>query len=205
MSATSVTFFVPGCFPATTGAIVFDTRLAQELRALGHEVAILPVAGRHPMPDELARASAAALWAAHRHASPAATAVIDGFCLYAFAPLAESLHDAGAIGLVHHLMSQEPQLGVPERNAFARIERALLPRLMRIVLPSETNRRRLAETLSLPVEAVAVVTPGIPEAPRSTGSRGRRCHLLAVGSLTPARGMIRFCGHWRGCPILIGR
>src|SRR5579875_1065462 len=99
-----VTVFVPGSFPATAGAIVYDTRLAEELRALGHEVTLQPVAGRHPMPDDAAMASAAALWDAHRRAEPASVAVIDGFCLYAFAACADDLGAAGAIALVHHLM-----------------------------------------------------------------------------------------------------
>jgi glycosyltransferase involved in cell wall biosynthesis len=184
----SVTFFVPGNFPATTGAIVFDTRLAQELRSLGHEVKIVPVEGQHPMPDAVAQASAAALWQAHRDRAPTATAVIDGFCLYAFGALAQSLEAAGAIGMVHHPMSPEPQLSPAERRAFAEIEQRLLPRLARIVVPSEAIRAGLVSALTLPPETVTVVSPGIPAAPRSAGSGGGRCQLLAIGSLIPRKG-----------------
>jgi glycosyltransferase involved in cell wall biosynthesis len=184
----SVTFFVPGNFPATTGAIVFDTRLVRELRGLGHEVTTVPVAGEHPMPDAAAQASAAALWQEHREREPAATAVIDGFCLYAFAALAPGLEAAGAIGMVHHPMSLEPQLPAAERRAFAEIEQRLLPRLARIVVPSEATRAGLASALTLPPETLAVVSPGIPVAPRSAGSGGHRCQLLAIGSLIPRKG-----------------
>ncbi len=151
----SVTFFVPGCFPSTAGAIVYDTHLAAHLRALGHEVTVV---------------------------------IIDGFCLYAFAPLAASLRDAGAIALVHHPMSLEPQLPPPERDAFALIERQLLPCLPRIVVPSESTRASMISTLSLSPEALTVVTPGIPDAGRSVGSGGPTCRLLAVGSLIPRKG-----------------
>ena len=159
----NVTFFVPGNFPATTGAVVFDTHLAEQLRALGHGVTVVPVAGAHPMPDAAARASAAALWQAHRLQTPAAIAVIDGFCLYAFDGLEESLQTAGAIGMVHHPMSLEPQLPQAERDAFAAIEQRVLPRLARIVVPGESIRNGLTAALALPPAAVAVVTPGIPD------------------------------------------
>jgi glycosyltransferase involved in cell wall biosynthesis len=182
----TVTFFVPGSFPATTGAIVFDTRLAEELRSLGVDVTIVPVAGAHPMPDAAARASAAALWQAHQHRTPARPAVIDGFCLYAFDGLEQRLRGAGVTGMVHHPMSLEPQLPQAEREAFAAIEQRILPQLARIVVPSETIRSRLTAALTLP--SVEVVAPGIADAARSTGSGGGRCHLLAVGSLIPRKG-----------------
>jgi glycosyltransferase involved in cell wall biosynthesis len=184
----ALTFFVPGCFPPTTGAIVFDTRLAAELRALGHEVTLVPVSGQHPWPDGAARSSAAELWQAHRPTHPDDRAVIDGFCLYAFDGLEERLREARAITMFHHPMSLEPQLSAPERSAFAEIEQRVLPRLARIVVPSAAGRAQLTAAMTLPPEAIAVVTPGIPDPGRSTGSGGRTCHVLAVGSLIPRKG-----------------
>ena len=184
----NVTFFVPGSFPATTGAIVFDTQLAAQLRRLGHDVTMVPVAGAHPMPDAAARASATELWRATQRHAPASTVVIDGFCLYAFDGMEQSLRSAGAIGMVHHPMSLEPQLPQADRDAFKAIEQRILPLLARIVVPSEATRKGLTAALTLPPAAVEVVTPGIPDAARSTGSGGRRCHLLAVGSLIPRKG-----------------
>jgi glycosyltransferase involved in cell wall biosynthesis len=184
----ALTFFVPGCFPPTTGAIVFDNRLAAELRALGHVVTFVPVSGQHPWPDGVARASATALWQAHRPAHPDDRAVIDGFCLYAFDGLEASLREARAITMFHHPMSQEPQLSTAERGAFAAIEQRLLSELARIVVPSEAGRAQLTAVMTLAAEAITVVTPGSPDPGRSTGSGGRACHLLAVGSLIPRKG-----------------
>jgi glycosyltransferase involved in cell wall biosynthesis len=184
----ALTFFVPGCFPPTTGAMVFDTRLAAELRALGHAVTFVPVAGQHPWPDAAARASAADLWRAHRPTHPDDRAVIDGFCLYAFDGLEQGLREARAITMFHHPMSLEPQLSTAEQRAFADIEQRLLPSLARIVVPSEAGRGQLTSALALSAEAIAVVTPGIPDPGRSTGSGDHACHLLAVGSLIPRKG-----------------
>src|ERR1700744_5885889 len=153
-----VTLFVPGSFPATTGAIVFDTRLAEELRGLGHEVTIIPIAGTHPMPDAAARTSATQQGQASQHRTPPGTAIIDGFCLYAFDGLQQGLQAARAIGMVHHPMSEEPQLPQAERDAFLAIEQRIIPKLGRIVVPSEAVRGQLTTALTLAPAAVEVIT-----------------------------------------------
>lgn len=176
-----VTFFVPGNFPSTTGAIVFDTRLAEALRASGATTAITPVAGLHPMPDAEARQSARAI----AETLPAGRVVIDGFCLYAFAEEAERL--AGAIGLIHHPMSEEPQLPESERATFRAIEAALLPHLAHLIVPSEAVAGQL-RAMGVAADRITVMTPGIPVAPRSAGSGGPGCHILSVASLIPRKG-----------------
>jgi glycosyltransferase involved in cell wall biosynthesis len=174
-----VTFLVPGNFPPTTGAIVYDNRLAGALRDLGHDTTVIPIAGQHPLPDAAARASAAAVLAEH---GGDASIVIDGFCLYAFDGL-----DAGlgrAIGLVHHPMSSEPNLPEAERAGFAASETRLIPTLRRVLVPSADVAARIA-TLHARVDVLA---PGMPDVGRSAGSGGPSCHLIAVGSLIPRKG-----------------
>jgi glycosyltransferase involved in cell wall biosynthesis len=177
-----VTFLVPGNFPPTTGAIVYDTRLAEALRALGTVVGLTPVPGHHPAPDAAARQEAAAIAAA----LPAGRVVIDGFCLYAFAE--QAAHLGRAIGMVHHPMSQEPQLPAPERARFLATEQALLPCLAHLLVPSEAVRRQLVEAVGLNGARITVLAPGIPDAPRSAGSDGPGRHLLSVASLIPRKG-----------------
>jgi len=177
-----VTFLVPGNFPPTTGAIVYDTRLAAALRTLGTTVDLTPVPGHHPAPDEAARQAAAAIAAA----LPGGLVVIDGFCLYAFAE--QSARLGRAIGMVHHPMSQEPQLPEAERACFLATEQALLPCLAHLLVPSEAVRRQLVQAVGLDAARITVLAPGIPEAPRSAGSGGPGRHLLSVASLIPRKG-----------------
>lgn len=180
-----IRWFVPGNFPPTTGAIVFDTRLADALRAAGDVVEITPLAGMHPLPD--AKAEEAALHAAQGLAPDAdAATVIDGFCLYAFAAQAEKL--ARAVAILHHPMSAEPHLAEDERARFHAIESALLPRLAHIVVPSEAVRQQVASAHAIAAERITLLTPGVPHAPRSKGTGGSGCHLLAVASLIPRKG-----------------
>ncbi|HTI02781.1 MAG TPA: glycosyltransferase family 4 protein [Acidisoma sp.] len=177
-----VTFFTPGNFPPTTGAIVYDTRLAEALRALGASVDLKSVLGRHPEPDEAALQNAAAIAAA----LPAGRVLIDGFCLYAFAE--QATHLTSAIGMLHHPMSQEPQLPEAERARFLAAERALLPCLAHLLVPSEAVRRQLVDAVGLDAAQITVLAPGIPETPRSAGSGGPGRHLLSVASLIPRKG-----------------
>lgn len=180
-----IRWFVPGNFPATTGAIVFDTRLAEALRAAGDVVEITPLPGMHPLAD--AEAEEAASRAAQGLAPDAdGPIVIDGFCLYAFAAEAERL--TAAIAILHHPMSAEPHLAEDERARFHAIESALLPRLAHIVVPSEAVRQQIITTHGLAAERVTLLAPGVPDAPRSAGSGGPGCHLLAVASLIPRKG-----------------
>ncbi|GAB0116856.1 glycosyltransferase family 4 protein [Acidisoma sp. 7E03] len=176
-----VTFFVPGNFPSTTGAIVFDTRLAAALEARGMPTRLQPVDGHHPAPDAAARQAAAAL----ASSLPVGRVVIDGFCLYAFAEEAARLTEV--IGLIHHPMSEEPQLADGERERFRALEQVLLPRLAHLLVPSTAVAAQL-RALGLPEERITVMTPGIPETPRSAGSGGPSCHLLSVASLIPRKG-----------------
>lgn len=191
-----VTIFAPGNFPPTTGAIVYDTRLADALRALGTAVDVIPVPGQHPDADAAARQAAAAIAGSW----PAGRVVIDGFCLYAFAEQAAQL--GGAIGLIHHPMSQEPQLPEAERARYLAIEQALLPSLAQVLVPSEAVRRQVAAIAGLDTARLTVLSPGIPEAPRSGGSGGPGCHLLSVASLIPRKGHETVLRALQGLPDL---
>lgn len=182
----AVTWFVPGNFPPTTGAIVYDSKLGAGLSAHGHAVEFIAVAGQHSLPDDAARRSAAdglkaASMSGHR-------LVIDGFCLYAFADVAAELQAAGAIGMIHHPMSFEPHLSPDQHAFYAAIEAKLLPLLARIAVPSDAVAGQLATIPGLAADAITVITPGLPDAPRSRGSEGAGCHLMAVATLIPRKG-----------------
>jgi glycosyltransferase involved in cell wall biosynthesis len=85
-------------------------------------------------------------------------------------------------------MSCEPLLSEVERERYAAIERSLLPRLAHVVVPSEAVRAQLVSVPGLAADRLSVITPGLPDAPRSMGSGGSGCHLLAVASLIPRKG-----------------
>ena len=169
---------VPAPFAAISGGYLYDRRMVEGLRALGHAVDVVELPGRHPLPDAVAEAAA-------RDALPAgATAVIDGLCLPAFAPDAVR----NAVGLIHHPTALETGL---DADALREKERALFPAMRRIIATSRLTAQRLVSDFGVTAGRIGVVEPGTDPAARATGramSPGAPVHILSVGTLVPRKG-----------------
>jgi glycosyltransferase involved in cell wall biosynthesis len=176
---------VPAPFDAVSGGYGYDRRIVAGLRALGHEVGVVELAGRHPLPDAAAEAGAAAALAA---LPEGVTPILDGLGLPAFAPLAEALAARGAVGLIHHPTAIETGFGEAAREELKRRERALFPRLARLIATSPLTARRLPEEFGADPLRIGVVEPGTDPAPRARGSGGPGCAILAVGVIAPRKG-----------------
>jgi glycosyltransferase involved in cell wall biosynthesis len=179
-----IALLVPGPFDTISGGYIYDRRLVEGLRSLGHDVQVVELPGRHPLPDEAATDGARAALAA----IPAdARIVVDGLGLPAFAPLAEELAQRRAVGLIHHPTALEHGNAGEVRDALKAAEQALFPRLPRLVATSPLTARRLAPEFGVAPERVGVVEPGTDPASRSTGS-AEGCAILSVGAIIPRKG-----------------
>ncbi|MFC7551553.1 glycosyltransferase family 4 protein [Pseudoroseomonas wenyumeiae] len=176
---------VPGPFSIVSGGYGYDRRLVEGFRAAGHEIEVVELEGRHPLPDAAAEASARAALAG---VPDDTRIIIDGLGLPAFAPMVEELERRRAIGLIHHPTAIEP--GVPEedRARLKELEKLLFPRMARLVATSQLTADRLPLEFSVAAERIGVVEPGTDPAPRSKGSGGPGCAILAVGVLAPRKG-----------------
>lgn len=181
----NIALLVPGRFDTVSGGYLYDRRMVAGLRALGHAVQVVELAGRHPLPDAAAHAAARDALAA---VPEGARLVIDGLGLPAFAPLAEALRRRGAVALIHHPTALETGFSEPDRTALRRLEQALFPRLARLVATSALTARRLREEFGAAPARVGVVEPGTDPARRAAGSGGPAVALLAVGALVPRKG-----------------
>lgn len=179
-----VALLVPGPFDTVSGGYIYDRRLVEGLRANGHDVQVVELSGRHPLPDDAALSSA-------RHALDAvgtgARIVIDGLGLPAFLPLVAELEKRRAVALIHHPTALEHGNPGEVRDALKTAELALFPRLARLVATSNLTAARLAPEFGVDPARVGVVEPGTDPAPRSTGS-GDGCSILVLGSLIPRKG-----------------
>jgi glycosyltransferase involved in cell wall biosynthesis len=180
-----IALLVPGPFDTVSGGYIYDRRLVEGLRALGHDVQVVELKGRHPLPDEVATADASGALAA---LPDEVRVVIDGLGLPAFAPLAEELARRGAVGLIHHPTALEHGNPGPVRDALRAAEAATFPRMARLVATSALTARRLPEEFGADPARVGVVEPGTDPAPRAAGSGGAGCAILSVGSLIPRKG-----------------
>jgi glycosyltransferase involved in cell wall biosynthesis len=175
-------FVVPGPLDQRTGGYIYDRRMVEGLRALGWTVRVHELAGRFPQADASALAAAAA--AIERIS--AGIPVIDGLALPAFVELRDCLPQPW-VALVHHPLALETGLRAAEAQAFAALERMLLPRAARVVVTSPRTRQDL-RAYDLDDTRIAVVVPGTVRAPPARGSTGPGVALLCVASLTPRKG-----------------
>jgi glycosyltransferase involved in cell wall biosynthesis len=180
----NIALLVPAPFATISGGYIYDRRLVEGLRANGHDVSVHELPGRHPHPDEDAVAGAGAALAAVPMAS---RIVIDGLGLPAFASHIGALAARGAVGLIHHPTALEHGNPGPVRDALRDAERAIFPRLARLVATSRLTAARLPEEFGADPARIGVVEPGTDPAPRSAGSGGG-CAILAIGTLIPRKG-----------------
>ncbi len=180
-----VSLIVPAPFDTISGGYEYDRRMVDGLRTLGHTVAVVELPGRHPQADIAARDAACA---AMDRLAPGTRCIVDGLALPAFAGLDDALAAIGAIGLIHHPTTLETGLDDAERAARQVLERRLFGRLARVVVTSEVTGETMAHSFGVDPARIAIVVPGTDDAPRSTGSSGPTCEVLAVGSLVPRKG-----------------
>jgi glycosyltransferase involved in cell wall biosynthesis len=179
-----IALLVPAPFATISGGYAYDRRMVQGLREAGHIVEVVELDGRHPLPDEEAKASAREAWLS---LSDDMRPVIDGLGLPAFADLADALA-MRAIGLIHHPTALEHGLPEADRAALRDIERRLFPQLPKVIVTSPSSGERLQAEFGVASNRITAVVPGTDDAPRSTGSGGPGCAILSVGTLVPRKG-----------------
>lgn len=145
--------------PHLAGGGAYIAGLIEALRAAGHDASVTAGPG----------------------APPGRIAVIDGLAL----PGVDPAMVDGAVGLIHHTTALADTADKP---AVIAAERALLPRLRRVVATSQPVAARLIDAFGVAAERIAVIPPGAPEGPRSTRSGGPGCAILSVGALVPRKG-----------------
>jgi glycosyltransferase involved in cell wall biosynthesis len=180
-----VSLIVPAPFDQVSGGYAYDRRMVEGLRLGGHTVAVVELAGRFPLSDDDSRESACASWdQLAEHTRP----VIDGLALPAFSGMEDALAARGAIGLIHHPTALETGFSEAEQTMLRGIERRLYPRLHRIIVTSDVTAERLVADFAVDAARIAVVVPGIDDAPRSIGSGGPTCRILSLGTVVPRKG-----------------
>jgi glycosyltransferase involved in cell wall biosynthesis len=176
-----VCLIVPGPLATVSGGHTYDRRMANGLRALGHEVRVVELDGRLPDPDQASIYAARTTWAG----LPAdCVRLIDGMALQAFSGL--PLHQVTA--LVHHPASLETGLSDEEGHRLHATDVAIFRELPRLVVTSDQTAQRLIRNFGAHGERISVITPGIDDLPRSAGSPGPGCKILSVGAVIPRKG-----------------
>ena len=145
--------------PHLEGGGAYIAGLIEALRAAGHDAAVTAGPG----------------------VAPGRIVVIDGLAL----PGVDPAMVDGAVGLIHHTTALADAAG---KAGIIEAERALLPRLRRVIATSQPVAVRLHDAFGVAADRITVIPPGAPEVPRSTGSGGPGCAVLSVGALVPRKG-----------------
>jgi glycosyltransferase involved in cell wall biosynthesis len=176
-----VSLIVPGPLKTVSGSHTYDRRMADGLRASGHDVAVVELNGRLPDPDQASIYAARTTWAALPTDS---VKLIDGLALPAFDGL--PLHQVTA--LVHHPASLETGMPPETLDRLHATDVAMFRDLPRLVVTSDQTAELLVRDFGAPVERISVIIPGIDDLPRCAGSAGPACRILSVGTLIPRKG-----------------
>jgi glycosyltransferase involved in cell wall biosynthesis len=176
-----VSLIIAGPLATVSGAYLYNRRMADGLRALGHTVQVTELAGRFPDPDQAAIYAARTAWAA---IPDGAVPLIDGLAMAAF----DGVPLSRVTALIHHPASLETGLLEDTRRRLLATETAMFRAVPRLVVTSDPTMDRLTREYGAPYEHVSVVMPGIDDLPRSTGSSGPGCAILSVGALIPRKG-----------------
>ena len=152
-----IAFAVPAPLSAISGGYEYDRRILAGLRDLGHEIRVEEMAGRHPLPDAAAEAAARGVL---DRLGPEEALVVDGLGLPALAPLLDEGWTGRCLGLIHHPTALERGFPDAEREALRGIERAIFPRLARLVTTSRLTASRLGPEFGAAPERIGTVEPG---------------------------------------------
>jgi glycosyltransferase involved in cell wall biosynthesis len=180
-----LSLIVPAPFDTISGGYGYDRRIVSGLRALGHDIDVVELAGTFPQPNEAAFHAAHASWA---HLPENTIPLIDGLALPAFDGLEDTMAARDTAGLIHHPLSLETGLSETARTTLADVEQRLFPHLRRIIVTSGTTADTVASYFHVPAERIRIVVPGTDDAPRCPGSAGSTREVLAIGTLVPRKG-----------------
>lgn len=188
----TVHWVVAGALDQVTGGYLYDRAIVEGLLALGVEVRVVELTGRHPLADDRARASARAGLSG---LDDGACVVIDGLALPATAPvLYAQARRLRVVALVHHPLFLETGLSQAEAARLREEELACLALSARVVCTSPFTAGVLRD-LGVPHGRIGTVVPGtVPPAQSAACSASRSGvaapHLLCVATVTARKGHV---------------
>lgn len=181
-----IVFVIPGPRSTLTGGFLYDKRITEALRDLGHRVNIIELPSGFPEPRASNIAAAEALI---RPISEAKAIIVDGLALAALGTFLKELSGRlPVVPLVHHRLALETGLDQETRDRLGAQELAILRTAPDILCSSPATARDL-EALGLQAD-FHVVTPGTDPAPvmLADKSKAETVNLLSVGSVIPRKG-----------------
>lgn len=177
-------FAIPGDITTLTGGYIYERRLLEGLRAMGHDMQHLELPAGFPDPDAAAMAEALAVLG---RVDPGRPIILDGLVFGSIDPAGLAGLRAPIIAMIHHPLALETGLPEDRRRHLARTEAANLQLARHVLVPSPHTRTMLTRHYAVPADRITIVPPGVdpPSLPRAPVTPPL---ILSVGIQHPRKG-----------------
>lgn len=180
----SLVFAIPGDIATLTGGYLYERRLLDGLRRIGHDVRHLQLPASFPDP---APADMAAAVAALADLPPDRPLILDGLVFGSIDSAGLARVRAPVVAMIHHPLALESGLTPERRDHLFRTERDNLRLARHVLVPSPHTRRILTRRYDVAADAVTVIRPGV-DRPLLDSSPAKPPLILSVGILHPRKG-----------------
>lgn len=184
MSRPPAAFAIPGDIATLTGGYIYERRLLEGLRDLGHDMQHLELPDSFPDPSPQDMAAAVAQLCA---VDPARPLILDGLVSGAIDTAGLARVRAPMIAMVHHPLALESDLPPARRDHLFRTEYDNLALMRHVLVPSPHTRRTLIDRYGVPAERITIARPGV-DRPRTAPRPSVPPLILSVGILHPRKG-----------------
>ncbi len=187
MSSTPLTraaFAIPGDITTLTGGYIYERRLLEGLRTLGHDVLHLQLAATFPDPSAADMADAVAQLVA---LPPERPLILDGLVYGAIETEGLARVQAPIVAMIHHPLALESGLSEDRRAHLFATERDNLALASHALVPSPHTAKILAADYAVPPERITIARPGT-DRPTGTSDPVDPPLILSVGIQHPRKG-----------------
>ncbi|RMA42257.1 glycosyltransferase family 4 protein [Rhodophyticola porphyridii] len=184
MTPRAAAFAIPGDIATVTGGYIYERRLLQELRALGHDVTHLQLGASFPEPTPADMDHAVT---SLRSLDPERALILDGLVYGAVDTAGLAQVRAPIVAMIHHPLALETGLDPALRDHLFRTERANLALAEEVLVPSGHTAHILTTQYAVPAQRITIAQPG---SERPTGIRvpADPPLILSVGIQHPRKG-----------------
>ncbi|MTD98855.1 glycosyltransferase [Paracoccus sp. YIM 132242] len=177
-------FAIPGDIATLTGGYIYERRLLEGLRRIGHDMAHLQLPASFPDPSASDMAAAVAALAA---LPPDRPLILDGLVFGAIDTDGLARVRAPVVAMVHHPLAAESGLDPARRDHLFRTECDNLRLARHVLVPSPHTRRILVQQYHVAPARITIARPGV-DRPRLPAAPVSPPLILSVGILHPRKG-----------------
>lgn len=181
---TPAAFAIPGEIATLTGGYLYERRLLEGLRRIGHDMAHLQLPASFPDPSPPDMAAAIGALAA---LPPDRVLILDGLVFGAIDTEGLARLRAPVLAMIHHPLAAESGLDPARRDHLFRTERDNLRLARHVLVPSPHTRRILSRDYGVAPDRITIARPGV-DRPRQAPAPVSPPLILSVGILHPRKG-----------------